>query len=266
MKSKSRHSGKWWNSICKGVSKNGSEILAGFGIAGVVVTVIFAVRDTSKAVPLIEEKKKEAAEKNEKLKAAEVVKTTWKCYIPTATAGIFSIGCIIGAQCVSAKRISALAAACKLSETALMDLKDTTEEVVGEEQVKEIKQKIAEKKVGKIDVKDSDKSKVVVASDGDAWFVDPISNQPFSSTVNKIDAAVNRLNRRMRSEMYISLSDLYDEIGGGLQHTSISDELGWRIDKSEIQVEYSDAIVKDGKAYVVMDFLIGPEYDFNKMY
>lgn len=266
-----------FNGIQKIASQHSPEILTSIGIVGMVTTTILAVKATPKALRLIDEEKSKVFNqlrseeipgnntdyKELTLKPIEMVKVTWECYAPVAVTCVFSIACLIGAQSVNARRTAALATAYKLSETALAEFKDAAVDVIGEDKVKEVKQKIAENKVEKV-TSDENRAKVIVTGDGDTLFIDPFSNTPFQSSKNKIEAAVNELNRRMLTEMNISLSELYDELG--LEHTATSDDLGWRIDKGYIDVSLSDAIVKDGKAYVVMDFLVRPKYGYDKYY
>mgnify|MGYP006964200939 FL=1 len=169
---------------------------------------------------------------------------------------------MIGANSVHSRRHAALYSAYKISETAYSELKDKTKEVVSEKKVKEIKQKIAEDKVKDI-TSDEKKTQIIVNGDADTWFIDAMSNQPFKSSKNDLDAAVNRLNKAMMSEMYISLSQFYDEIG--VPHTGVSDDIGWRIDKDDIEIDLSEATVIDGKAYIVVDFMARPTYGFDNL-
>lgn len=265
----------------KVVQKKSPEILTGLGIAGMITTVVLAVKATPKALDLIDEEidnqnrklSQEAydsgystANQINKLKPVETVKVAWKPYIPALLLGSASVGCLIGANTVSARRHAALYSAYELSKTAYNELNEKVTEVVGEKKVTEIKQKLAEDKVNKVSSEGAieKKSNVVIAGDGDTWFIDAMSNQPFLSSKNKLDAAANELNRKMRSDMYVSLSQFYDEVG--IEHTGTSDYIGWRIDKEYIDVVTSDAIVKDGKVYVVMDFLSRPEYGYDDLY
>ena len=265
----------------KVVQKKSPEILTGLGIAGMITTVVLAVKATPKALDLIDEEidnqnrklSQEAYDSGystvkqiNKLKPVETVKVAWKPYIPALLLGSASVGCLIGANTVSARRQAALYSAYELSKTAYNELNEKVTEVVGEKKVTEIKQKLAEDKVNKVSPEGTieKKSNVVIAGDGDTWFIDAMSNQPFLSSKNKLDAAANELNRKMRSDMYVSLSQFYDEVG--VEHTGTSDYIGWRIDKEYIDVVTSDAIVKDGKVYVVMDFLSRPEYGYDDLY
>lgn len=270
---------KLFKTAQKFVSKRSPEILTGVGLVGMVATTVLAVKATPKAMALIEEEQKkrtkEKYEENRKtdpningapaetLSTLDKVKVAWKPYIPAAITGVLSIGCIVGASSVSARRQAALYSAYKLSETAFAEYKDKVAETVSEKKVKEIKQKIAEDKVDKATDPES-KTKVVLSSDGDTWFIDPYSNIKFLSTANKIDMAANKLSRKMLDEMYVSLDEFYDELGiDPSDRTKTSNDIGWHIDDGVIEPDYSDAVVKDGKAYVVLDFLKRPEYGFD---
>ena len=267
---------KYFKMATRVIKKRSPEILTGLGIAGMVSTTVLAVKATPKALTLIQDAEIEKVddqvkegkgpdELDEKLTPVEVVKVAWKPYIPAVLLGTASAACLIGANSVHARRHAALYSAYKLSETALTEYKDKVKEIVPEKKVKEIKQKLADDKVDKVAKKDSEnkdsKPRVIVSNDGDTWFVDPFTNEPFLSTTAKVDAAINKVNRQMMDEMFASLSDLYDELG--IDHTVNSDDIGWCIDDGLIESDFSDAVVRNGKAYVVMDFLKRPEYGFD---
>ena len=63
--------------------------------------------------------------------------------------------------------------------------------------------------------------------------------------------------------MYVSLSDLYDELG--IPHTKISDELGWNLDEGLIEVSFDSIVGEDGTPSLVMDYTVAPRYDFSKL-
>ena len=263
--------------MVKGVlSKNSPKILTGIGIVGMVTATVFAVQATPKAMQLIEEEKRrkneeaveDAIEQGQpkvnqitKLKPIEVVKVAWKPYVPALCTGIASIGCIIGASSVSARRQAALYSAYKLSETAFSEYREKVVETVSDKKLKEIKQKIAEDKVEEATKPGNDSKVVVLSEDGEAWFIDPFSNATFKSSKSKIWDAANRVSRNMIYDMTASLSDFYDELG--LDHTSTSDSLGWHIDKSIVEPDFSDAVVKGNRAYIVVDFLVKPTYGYD---
>ena len=91
------------------LSKRSPEILTGIGIAGMITTTILAVKATPKAMRLIEEKYGD--NNGHPIPKKEVVRTCWKCYIPSAVTGAASLSCLIGASTVNLKRNAALATA-----------------------------------------------------------------------------------------------------------------------------------------------------------
>jgi hypothetical protein len=263
---KNRNMNQYFKMAKRAVKKHSPEILTGLGIAGMITTTVLAVKATPKALALIEEEKYMRDESGRvKLEPVEIVKVAWKPYIPAVLLGCASASCLIGANSVHSRRHAALYSAYKLSETALSEYKDKVAELVPEKKVKEIKQKLAEDKVEKVIERESEpvrnKSNVIVASDGDVWFIDPFTNGTFLSSTSKIDAAINRINKQMMSDMFVSLSDLYDELG--LDHTNCSDYIGWCIDDGLIESSCTEATLKNGKAYIIMDFLRRPEYGFD---
>lgn len=103
--------------VGKGIKKNLPKILVCGSIAGMVTSVVFAVKATPKAMILLDEKKQELG--TEKLDVKTIVKTAAPAYIPTAISMVASAGCMIGAMNENDRRNAALAAAYSLSESAL---------------------------------------------------------------------------------------------------------------------------------------------------
>ena len=93
------------------LSKRSPEILTGIGIAGMITATILAVKATPKAIKLLDEQYGD--NNGNPIPKKEVVRTCWKCYIPSAVTGAASISCLIGASKVNLKRNAALATAYK---------------------------------------------------------------------------------------------------------------------------------------------------------
>lgn len=241
--------------VRSGVSKHGPEILTGIGIAGMITTTVLSVRATPKALRLIEEKKDE--QEVEKLAPIELVKTAWKPYIPAMVMGTASVACLIGASSASTRRSAALATAYKLSETAFGEYKEKVIETIGEKKEAIIKDKVAKTKLEKDPVS---KKEVIITPSGKTLCYDSISGRYFESDIEKIKRAVNELNRRMIVDMYISLSEFYDELG--LDHTAISDEIGWNLDDGLLEIDFSSQIADNGTPCIVMDYRLAPKYNY----
>ncbi len=237
------------------------EILAGIGIAGMVTTTILAVRATPKALRLIEARKQEVGK--DELTPLETVEATWKVYIPAAVICAASVGCLICSTSINHRRNAALAAAYKLSETALTEYAEKTVEVVGEKKEKAIREKITEEKLKNDPVS---KHEVIVTGKGDSLCYDPLSGRYFNSSRNHIDRVVNEMNKRMIDDMYVSLNDFYDELG--LDHIDLGYDLGWCTDKGLIEVDFDAHLADDEHESVpclVLVYRVAPRWGFDRI-
>lgn len=245
----------------KGVlERHAPEILTGIGVAGMVTTTILAVKATPKACLLINDRKDEL--EVEKLSATELIKTTWKCYIPAAVTCGASIACLVGASSVNFKRNAALATAYKLSEAALSEYKDAVIETIGEKKEQSVRDKVAEERLKNNPVS---KNEIIVTGNGTTLCYDPVGNSYFKSNIQQIESAKNKLNARMLSENYVSLNDFYDELGIG--PTKLGDDLGWDIYKDGlVEIAFSSQLAEDGTPCLVMDYSIAPRYEYYKVH
>lgn len=257
------------------VAKKSPEILTGIGVAGFITTTILAVRATPKALTLIEEEKRrqnreimDEAKKNgwescnriDRLTPIEAIKVAWKPYVPVAIIGVASAACIIGASSVHAKRTAALATAYKLSETALTEYKEKVVETIGEKKEQLVRDKIDKDHIDKDPVS---KKEVIITKSGETLCYDSLSGRYFKSDIEQIKRAVNELNKRMLSEMYISLNEFYDELD--LAHTAVGYELGWNLDYGLIDVDFSSQIAEDETPCIVISYNVAPRHDYSKL-
>lgn len=242
------------------VSNHSPEILTGIGIAGMITTTILAVRATPKALELIDDKKNELGMyPTEKVHPIEVVKTTWKCYLPATITGVTSVACLIGASSVNSRRNAALATAYNLSASALTEYKTKVLETVGEKKEQLIRDKVAEERINKEPV---NQSAIIVSGNGNTRCFDTITKRRFVSDIESINKIVNELNRRMiNGEDYISLNEFYYELG--LDGSSIGDELGWNVSTGLIELDFSAQLDTDGTPCIVIDYTVAPKRGFN---
>lgn len=232
------------------------EILTGLGIAGLITTTVFAVRATPKALYLIANAEEE---KLGPLTKIETVKAAWKPYIPAAITGATSIACIIGATSVNSKRNAALAAAYKLSETALVEYKDKVVETIGEKKEKAIREEISKDKIEKNPVT---KNEVFITEKGKTLCYESISGRYFESDMNSIKSALNEINSKLLSEDFVSLSQFFDALGLGA--TGISDDLGWCSIDGTIKIDFDSHIATDGRPCIVLNYDTPPKYNFDR--
>lgn len=242
----------------KFIGKHSPEILTGIGVAGMITSTVLAVKSTPIAMDLIILKKEELDK--EDLTPIETVKAAWKPYIPAIATGVASVSCIVGASAVNYKRNAALATAYAISERTLVRYRDKVIETIGEKKEKEVREKVAQDEVNKNKVSNS---QVIITAKGNTLCMDAISGRHFRSDLDKIRKVVNELNRRMNYENYISLDDLYSELG--LDSTSTSSYLGWNLDDGLIEVDFHTCLAENDEPCVVVDYMVRPRYEFDKL-
>lgn len=238
------------------LTKHSPEILTGIGIAGMITTTVLAVKATPKALTLLEDAR---YEKGTALTPVEKVKVAWKPYVPAVVTGAVSVGCLIGANSVHARRTTALAAAYQLSETALAEYREKVLETLGEKKEKAVRETISQDRVEKQPVS---KSEVYITNTGDTLFMDPLSKRYFKSDIELIRRAENTLNKQMLQDItgYVSLNDFYSELG--LDYTDVGFDLGWNVDKL-IDLDFHATQADDGRPCLAIDYLVPPRYKFD---
>lgn len=236
--------------------KHSPEILIGLGISGMLTTTVLAVKATPKALKIIEEKKKE--KKVEKLPPVDVVKATWKCYIPAAVTATASTACLIGANSVHLRRNAALATAYKLSETALTEYREQVVQTVGEKKEQTIREAVAKEKIKKQPVKEED---VVRTKHGSTKCYEPLSGRYFYSSAEAIRRAEIALNKRLLHDICgsVTLNDFYDELE--IPRTEVGDSLGWNTD-AMVALDLSSHLDENDIPCLYVGHLNAPRYDY----
>lgn len=262
------------------VTSHSPEILTGIGITGMCTATVLAVKATPKALKKIEEKKLEvydemdaceipsnALPEDVTLTKAEIVKATWKCYIPAAVTTGVSVACLIGASKVNLKRNAALATAYNLSQTALTEYKKVIEETVDEEKVKEIKEKVAQETVNKKPVEEQKmaNAREIIMTDGEKFrCYDMTEGRYFWSDKESIREAVNNINEKLLSYDYVSLNEFYDELE--LKNTNMGEKVGWNIGRDgQLRVHFSSVLDEKGRPCLAIEYNVEPRYDYSNM-
>lgn len=240
--------------ICKKfASKHAPEILTGIGIAGMIVTVVTAVKETPKALRLVEEMKKDKPE----AKPVDTVKVAWKCYIPSTLIGVSSVACLIFASRQSTRRNAALAAAYTLSESTLSEYKQKVIEKIGKKKEDEICADIAKDRILKNPAVNNE---IIFTGKGETLCYDSLSGRYFKSDIEKLRKAENILNLRLRDEMWISVNEFYYEIG--LSGISIGEDIGWNIEKGYVALRFDAQLNDEGTPCLVISYSVVPYYDY----
>ena len=246
------------NNSKKFLGKHSPEILTGIGIVGMGYSIVNAVIATPKAMTLVEQKKEQLDVNH--LTPKETFLAVWKPYLPSALSFVASSACIIGASAVNYKRNAALGAAYALSERTLIRYRDKVIDTLGERKEREIRDKIAQD-----DVNNNQPSpkQVIVTSKGNTLCKDMISGRYFRSDIETIKQTINKLNRRLTYDHYISLNEFYGELG--LDDIKNGDLMGWNLDNGLIEPNFNACITEEDEPCIVFDVDISPKYDFDKL-
>lgn len=242
------------------IQEHSPQILTGIGIMGMVSTTVMAVRATPKALYLLEDNKA-ALEKETKMETGiEIVKITWKCYIPAAILGSISIVCLISANSLNAKKNAALTTAYAISESALKNYQEKVVETIGKNKEQSVRDAMAKDAISKKPIHNSE---VIITKKGDTLCFDVLSGRYFKSDIERIKRAENDINRKMMDEMTVCLNEFYEEIG--LSGTSIGYDIGWNIDRGFIDIVFSSQLADDGTPCLVIDYRNPPVYGYEKI-
>lgn len=122
--------------VGKVVAKNSSAILTGIGVVGVVATTILTYKATKKTLDELEKLHREAEDANPEaeeveIEKSDIIKRSWKHWIPVLATIIITITSIITANRISAGKLAALASAYKLSEDTRKNYKQAVMEKFG---------------------------------------------------------------------------------------------------------------------------------------
>lgn len=247
------------------IQQHTPEILTGIGIAGMIATTVVAVEATPKAMRILEERKKQEKEKDEnfeKLPVKEVIKETWKCYVPAVAIGGASVACLISSTIVGGKRAAVLATAYKMAESTHSQYRQKVIDTIGEKKEKQIQDSIAQDNVNNSPVQ---AGAVIVTGRGETLCYDTFSDRYFQSDMNTIEKAINKLNFQMSTgEPYVSLNQFYSEIG--LNSMKLGDDLGWNIRNGLMEIRFSSVISSDGRPALSINYDVEPEKNYYKIY
>lgn len=234
------------------IQANSPSILSGLAVTGVVMSSVFAVRGTPRALQDIAHA---ASEQTAPLTRWDKVRLTWRYYVPALCMGAATIACIVGANSISARRNAALVSVYSLTEKALSEYKAKVVETLGEQKETAIRDSIAQDRV---DATPLSSREVIITGGGDVLCFDPLSSRYFTSNIEAIRKAQNDINEQVINFSYATLNDFYQKIG--INDTSLGEDLGWNTDKL-LEVKFSPTMSEDDKPCISLDITM-PTDDF----
>lgn len=239
-------------------------ILTGFGVAGLISTAVMAVKDTLKAIEVIDEYRYDVetgmypdVPLTPKIRLA----LTWKCYIPTAATALMAGACIIGANSVNARRNAALAGLYSVTLEALREYQEHVIDEIGEKKHAKVLDAVAG---GRVD-KNPPSENVFMVGRGEVLFYDSFSGRYFLSDMEAVRKAVNDFNYSLLDEMFKTANEFYCLLG--LEDIAAGDELGWNIERGKLEVHFTAKVVGEQKSKwynqpcIVLSYEVAPRFD-----
>lgn len=240
----------------KSIKKYLPMIFSFAGAVGVFGTAVLAVKETPKALKLIEEKKKE---KGEDLTVSETIQAAWKCYIPAAATGTVTILSILGSAILNQKSQVALVGACALAGNKYKEYIEKVKELFGEETHKQILEAINSEKAqdipntacggainSSIDLEDLDEDEVL--------FYDSFSDRYFEAKPSRVIIAEYHLNRNFTLGWNPSVNDFYEFLG--LEKTDVGEKIGWTKSNGDyywIDFDHAKTTLDNGLTCYIID-------------
>lgn len=230
------------------ISKNSAALLNISAIGGLVSTVVLAVRATPKAYAIIDNTEYP-------LSKPEIIKQTWKLYVPALIVGSASIASIIFLNNLSTRKTAALATLLTLSETAAKEYSAKVVEMIGTKENIKIIDTIAKDKIEKNPVSEN---LVMLTGKGEVLCYDAMSGRYFKSDVEKIRQEVNNLNELLLSDDRVTLNEFYDAIG--LPNIRLGDDMGWLVDRGLMEVTFSAQLSENNEPCLVLNYELTDQY------
>jgi len=238
--------------IGRTLARNSPTILTGISVAGLFTTVGMAINATPKAYQILGGKGWRKSHPSKK----EIIKLTWRCYVPTIIMGGVTIACVIGANSINLRRNAALASAYSLTEVALKEYQSKVIETIGVAKEQKIKDSIDEDTINKNPVKDSE---VIITGKGEMLCFETISGRYFYDDIENIRRIQNELNFDLMNDGFISMNDVYEKLN--LPYSDIGEDLGWYAKDGLMEFRFSSQLTTKGVPCLVVGYHRKPEYN-----
>ena len=256
--------------------KNAPLLLMLAGIGGLAATVVSAVKATPLAIDKMDDEIAKRYEKGEieyeelpmsvnksdmefrfnELGPKQIVKSCWKCYVPTVILGALSISSFVGSYKVNTARLTAMTAMYEFTANAYDRYRRNVAKVSPKTDVKATKAARDEQ------VKDIPESKFDGLPEGKEVCIDLFTGNVFYSTREDLLLAVNKIKDKfLAGEMFISLNEFYDEVDA--DHVGVGDDVGWSPD-TDLDIQF-DSILRNGKPCLTIGYFANPRFDYGSL-
>lgn len=214
------------NKIARKLLHLSPVILTCLSVAGVVGTTITAVWATPKALRCVEVRKDEL--EADKLTQAELMRATWRCYLPTILMGVSTAVCIIGIGAMDRRNQASLLSAYTMLSESYKQYRQAAKRVYGEEADHKIHAEMAkDAKVASCDWGYQVYNMDMDSGSERLLFYDLASKKYFTTTMAAVINAQYHANRNLSIKGDCSLNEYLSFLG--VEKLDRGDEIGWDI-------------------------------------
>lgn len=196
-----------------------------------------------------------------KLTTKEKIKLVYRDFVPCAIVFSASTCCVLKSLSINQRRTAVVASAYKLLEESAREYKEKVIETIGEKKEKQIVESIAEDKIRK---NPPESTQVIFTNKGNTLCYETISGRYFKFDIDKIKKIENELNFKLRENNYVSLNELYLELG--LDLTDMGYEIGWSVEDGMVDFDYSSKLTKDDEPCMVLGYSRQPKAGYSLFY
>ena len=246
--------------IVKGAPKflrhNSNWLLATLALLGVTGLTWSTIRGTIKAVKLCEEKQIQGKK--------EILKTTWRLYIPAVGFFILTTISIACNARINARRLATMTGLVAMSQADLKQLRDKVAETVGPKKEKAIEAEVEKDKVRALPPM-SEKD-IIKTGHGNDLFIDWLTGQRIRTSLEWVEATQEKINNTIKDDVTNTLDRRFYHERLHIPHCG-ADELFWDLAEmrqngySEITLDctHTDWVEVDGRLEMACTIRCVPE-------
>lgn len=259
--------------IGKLIASHSTEVLGGVAIVSMGGAVVSAIKAAPKCEKIKEAKEraisnigvinKDISDEECKARKAKIYKRYLRDmtvnWFPTVAFTVISAVSVVSIVKISSKKQAALAAALSLADDRLYQYEkyeEKVKETLGPKKEQKIKDDILREHI-----QENPPVNVIDTGNGSVLCLDSCSGRYFRSSPEFIRKVEGTLNKRLANEMWVSLNDLYFELG--LPAIGIGEEIGWNLNKDGwIDMNPKSTLTQEDIPVYVLDFHIMPRSSY----
>lgn len=239
---------------------NSPLILTAIGVAGTISTAILSGRASVLAYENLRKEAHARGYSASEYTAREKLELSWKYFIPPAVSLVGTVTCIICANRIGTRRAAAMAAAYAVSQETFTEYKDKVIEKIGENKERQVRDEVAKDRINRRPPGED----FAITGEHDVICYEQFTGRYFSSSMETLKAAQNKVNHQMLSgDNSASLSDFYDWVG--LNHTQLSDEVGWNTDNM-LELTFTTTMDELNRPVLAFDYKVVPLRNYFRGY